>query len=294
MHSKRWLHALPPGLLAACALSGILTSCAGAPQAQEPRSPSPPSKIRVAACQLEVRSDPALTLEDVERALAEAAAAGADIACFPETCLYGWVNPEAHQLADPIPGPTTDRLGEMARRHGLMIAVGLAERDGERLHDSAVLIDRDGTLLLHHRKVNILSELMDPPYTPGPGASDSVADTRFGRIGVLICADTFKDELVAQIAAAEPDLLLVPYGWAAPQKDWPDHGNSLHSWVSHTARRSGAPVVGVDATGSIAHGPWTGFLYGGQSIAVNAQGESLGILADRRPEVRVFEIELRR
>ncbi len=228
----------------------------------------------------------------VDRALGLAAKAGAQIACLPETCLFGWVNPEAHGQADAIPGGTTERLGEMARRHGLMVAVGLSETEGDRLFDSAVLIDSDGTLLMRHRKVNILTELMDPPYTPGPDATGSVVDTRFGRIGLLVCADTFKDELVADIAAGSPDLVLVPYGWAAPLEQWPDHGQSLHRWVAHTARRAGAPVVGVDGTGSIDHGPWTGHIYGGQSVACDRDGNVLGILADREPEVRIFEIEL--
>jgi len=251
-----------------------------------------PKVVKVAACQIEVGDDLERNLQAVQKALQEAASMGADIACFPETCLQGWVNPNAHQSADPIPGPTTERLSEMARASGLMIGIGLAERDGDRLHDSAILIDRDGTLLLKHRKVNILTELMDPPYTPGKGGANSVVDTRFGRIGLLICADTFQDDVVRQVADQKPDLVLVPYGWAAPEKDWPQHGKSLQSWVAHTSRRTQAPVVGVDCVGSIAHGPWRGFQYGGQSVASDASGKILGVLADRAQEVRIFEIRL--
>ncbi|MFT5288187.1 MAG: putative amidohydrolase [Planctomycetota bacterium] len=259
---------------------------------QEVDSRGVSTSVRVAACQTYVSGDFEEGLAAVDRALGLAAEAGAEIACLPETCLFGWVNPEAHGQADSIPGRTTEILGEMARRHGLMIAVGLCETDGQQLFDSAVLIDRNGKLLMRHRKVNILTELMDPPYTPGPNAMGSVVDTRFGRIGMLVCADTFKDELVADIAAGQPDLVLVPYGWAAPAEQWPDHGRSLHSWVAHTARRAGAPVVGVDGTGSIGHGPWTGHVYGGQSVACDADGNVLGVLLDREPDVRVFEIEL--
>lgn len=255
---------------------------------------SPPEHLRVAACQIRVEPDPEQSWAALECALEQAAEQGAQLACLPETCLMGWVNPEAHELASPIPGPATERLGELARRHGIMIAVGIAERSGEGLHDSAVLIDADGALLLRHRKVNVLSELMTPPYTPGRVEDVAVAETRFGRIGLLICADTFEAPVVAALAALEPDLVLVPYGWAAPAAAWPDHGRSLHAWIEHTARATGAPVVGVDAVGAVHHGPWKGYVYGGQSAVCGADGESLAVLADREAEVRVFEVALAR
>ena len=173
-----------------------------------------------------------------------------------------------------------------------MIAIGIAEREEDRLHDSALLIDRDGSALVRHRKVNILSELMEPPYTPGADATASVVDTRLGRIGLLVCADTFKDDVVGAVAEDKPDLLVVPYGWAAPLDAWPEHGASLHVWIAHTARRVGAPVVGVAAVGEIAQGPWRGYLFGGQSAVCNSDGEVQGVLADREPEVRIFDVAL--
>lgn len=269
----------------AAVLAFALTGCAVAPAEVGP--------IRVAACQIEVDGDREAAFARIDLALADAAAQGAQIACFPETALLGWVNPLAHEEADPIPGPTTERLSELARRHGVMIAIGLAERDGKALHDSAVLIDLDGTLLMRHRKVNILTELMTPPYTAGLGAANSVVDTRFGRIGLLICADTFDDELVDELAAQEPRLVLVPFGWAAAAERWPGHGRSLHAWISHTATRTGAPVVGVDAIGTLAHGPWKGFLFGGQSTTATAEGQLSHAMSSTEAEVRVYEIATR-
>jgi predicted amidohydrolase len=69
---------------------------------------------------------------------------GAVLPCFPETDLLGWVNPDAHRLASPNPARATERLQAMAREHGIQLAIGLAEKAGEQLHDSAILIDRDG------------------------------------------------------------------------------------------------------------------------------------------------------
>ncbi len=272
-------------------LASSLAACA-APSV-DPMPAVEDGKVRVALCQIDVDGDRDAAYQRIEAACAEAAGQGAQIACFPETCLLGWVNPLAHQAADPIPGATTDALGAIAQRHGLMLGIGVAELDGEQLYDSAVLIDSDGAVLLRHRKVNILSELMEPSYTPGGDASGSVAETRFGKIGMLVCADTFMDDVVGQVAAGEPDLVLVPYGWAAPAESWPQHGSSLHTWIAHTAKRVKAPVVGVDSTGALGHGPWAGYVLGGQSAASTPGGQLLPILADRAPEVRVIELDLR-
>lgn len=276
--------------LLAASLAGCATSDLGGLGAGEVSSGE--RTVRVALCQIDVDGDLAAAYARIDAACAQAAEAGAQVACFPETCLLGWVNPLAHAEAHPIPGATTDALGAIAQEHGLMLGVGVAEAEGGELFDSAVLIDIDGSVLLRHRKVNVLSELMDPSYTAGGDASGSVVATRFGRIGMLVCADTFKDDVVGQIAAGKPDLVLVPYGWAAPADSWPQHGSSLHSWISSTAQRVHAPVVGVDSTGALGHGPWAGYVLGGQSAVSMADGALMPVLADRVPEVRVVEIQL--
>lgn len=245
--------------------------------------------VRVAACQILVDGNRDAALRRIESALDEASAQGAQVACFPEACLLGWLNPEAHRLADAIPGTTTKKLGELARRFGMMLSVGLAERDGSKLHNSVVLIGRDGELLAKHRKVNVLPGLMEPGYDRGDGHA-CVVETEYGRVGLLICADTFEDDLVHGVAELEPDLVLVPYGWAAPEEDWPGHGESLGAWIRHTAQLTRAPVVGVDSCGALAHGPWSGFLLGGQSRFSGADGRLSAPMADRLEEVRVFDV----
>lgn len=226
----------------------------------------------------------------VEHALEQASAAGASIACFPEACILGWTNPAAHWLACPIPGDDTARVGNLARAHGLYIAIGLSEKDGDRLYDSAVLMGPDGTLLMKHRKRNILTELMTPPYTPGDAVT--VADTALGRVGMLICADTFVPEYLEEMAALEPQLVVVPYGWAETVEAWPEHGNKLANTVSAAARAIGAPVVGVDCVGIIVAGPWQGRVFGGQSVAADAQGRIRLRCRDRDTDVGIVDIPL--
>jgi N-carbamoylputrescine amidase len=272
-----------------CLLLGALATCA-APDAGEVQVFDVPQDLAVALCQIEVTADSEANLRSIEMAIANAAEGGAQIACFPEACIFGWTNSAAHEAAATIPGETSDRIAAAARKHQMMVVIGLAERDGPYLYNTAVLIDTDGSLLAKHRKMNILSELMDPPYQPGESAQGSVVDTRYGRIGMLICADTFQDETVAQLAAQQPDLVIVPYGWAAPAGDWPQHADSLHAWISHTARRCRAPVVGVDSTGELHSGPWKGFILGGQSMACDAKGNPLEILPDRAPSTRIVSL----
>ena len=226
----------------------------------------------------------------IENAIAEASQADADIVCFPETCILGWTNADAHDRAHPIPGRDTEVLCELARKHGVLLCVGLAEKEGDDLYDSVVLIDEQGEILLKHRKINVLSELMDPPYTRG--SEVRTVETRFGNIGLLICADTFDEPTVEKMKSAAPDLLLVPYGWANREEAWPQHAESLHSTVTNAAKQIGCPVVGTNAVGKISKGPWAGMTYGGQSIAVDSKGELLAKAADRDKDVKLVQIRI--
>ncbi len=245
--------------------------------------------VRIAMCQIfALDGDREGNFVRIEAALRQAKEQGAQIACFPETTILGWVNPEAHKRAHPIPGADTDRLGRLARQYELFLCAGLAEKDGERLYDSAVLIDPQGRILLKHRKINILTNLMDPPYTPGQEVQ--VAKTPLGTIGLLICADSFEEPLCRRLRDLKPDLVLIPYGWAADETAWPQHGERLKSVVQQAARWIKAPVVGTDLVGAITHGPWKGKTYGGQSTAADAQGRTLAVAKDRQQDCKIVTL----
>jgi predicted amidohydrolase len=226
----------------------------------------------------------------IDNAVREARQAGADIACLPETAIYGWVNPDAHQRAHPIPGEDSQRLCELARELELHLCVGLEERDGERLYDSAVLIDDRGRILLKHRKINLLEWLMTPPYSPGQEIH--VAQTRFGRIGVLVCADTHVEEILRRTGDLKPDMVIVPYGYAAPESAWPGHGKELERVVAHAAKTIAAPVVGTNLIGQITHGPWAGRTYGGHSVAADEAGALIAVGNDFDRDVRMAVLEV--
>jgi predicted amidohydrolase len=251
--------------------------------------------VNIAICQIQgIDSDREGNFIRIENAISEAKSEGAEIACFAETILLGWVNPKAHQDAFTIPGKDSDRLCQLARENDIFLCVGLAERSGEKLYDSALLIDDQGKILLKHRKRNILDWLMDPPYTPGDTLQ--AVDTKLGRIGILICADTFTFEpwtnYLERMSKFEPDLVIVPYGWAEPVEYWPKAGDELADVVIEAARVIDAPVIGTNLVGMISNGSWTGCIYGGLSIAVDQHGNILAQCKDRDRDVKVLSLLL--
>jgi len=226
----------------------------------------------------------------IENALREAKAAGAEIACFPETALLGWVNPDAHHRACPIPGADSNHLCKLAKAHDIYLCAGLEEKDGGKMYDSAVLIDNEGRILLKHRKINLLAELMTPPYAAGE--SVDAVETEFGKIGLLICADTHENKILKRMAALKPALLIVPYGYAAEEHQWPKHGKQLEKVVKNTARTTGAFVVGTNLVGEITNGPWRGRVYGGQSVAVDNAGRTISVAKNRDRDINIFSINV--
>lgn len=248
------------------------------------------STIRIAMCQIfSLDGDRSGNFVRIENAIREAKDAEADIICFPEAIILGWLNSDAHERAYPIPGKDSQRLCELAKKYETYLCAGLAEKNAANLYDSVVLIDDKGRILLKHRKINILTELMTPPYTSGKEVN--VVETEFGKIGLLICADTFEDDILERMTALNPDLLLVPYGWAAPEEKWPDHGKELEKVVRNTAKRTATAVVATNLVGEITKGPWKGQVFGGQSIAIDKDGKTLTIARDRDRDIKIIDIK---
>jgi predicted amidohydrolase len=252
---------------------------------------APKTAVRLAVCQiLVIDSDREGNFRRIEYALEQAESQHADIALLPESSILGWENPEAHSMAQPIPGQDSERIAELARKHNLMIAIGLDEKEDDRLFDSSILVDRSGKMLWKHRKINVLPELMTPPYAQGRPKDIGTVDTEFGRIAVLICADTFTDAHLKRLKALKPELMLVPYGWAAPKEEWPGHSKELEDLVKRRAAELRCPIAGVNLVGQMSHGPWQGQTYGGSSFVADASGKLLLTLRDRDTDLRVIDL----
>jgi len=145
----------------------------------------------------------------------EAADAGADLAVFPEAALTGLINNDepSHDLplGQAIPGPVTDVLARLARERRIWLAIGLLERECDRLYDSAVLLTPDGTIGLKYRRIHPKWHGPADPSVYCQGTELPKVETSFGAFAFLICGDLFDDELIQRVRGLRPDWLLFPF-----------------------------------------------------------------------------------
>lgn len=232
--------------------------------------------IRLALAQMRV--DGGAFQQNMECALArveQAAVAGAQIVLLPECLDVGWTHPSATSLAGEIPaGVACQRLMQAAREKRIMICAGLTERSGNRFHNAAVLIDSDGELIRHHRKIHELDFALE---TYSIGESVAVTDSSLGRIGVMICADGFAPNLAVgrALGVMGAGLILSPCAWAVPA----DHDNGKDPYgalwrdsYSPVAQEFGLWIAGVSNVGPISGGPWQGRVCIGNSMVVGPNG----------------------
>jgi predicted amidohydrolase len=215
-------------------------------------------------------------LARAERWIAQAAAAGADVVLLPEAMTLGWTHPSAHQEADAIPeGPSCEMLRTMAMHHQLYVCAGVIERAGAKIFNSAVLIDPDGTLLIHHRKLNELGFAHDL-YALGDRLQ--VAQTQFGTFGVMICADAFAagQVITRSLGYMGADVILSPSAWAVPA----DHDNTKEPygqlWLDNygpVAKDFRLWIAGASNVGWLTAGPWQGRKCIGCSLVVDPAGQ---------------------
>lgn len=138
----------------------------------------------------------------------KAGAQKADIVCLPEGATIVGTKHDYISGSEPLPGPTTKYLREVARRNNLYIVAGLLEREGEVVYNTAVLIDRKGNLAGKYRKTSLPREEIDGGVTPGN--SFPVFDTDFGRIGMMICWDVTFPEAARSLAQQGAEVLMLP------------------------------------------------------------------------------------
>ena len=160
-------------------------------------------------------------------ALETAARAGAEIVAFAELAFERFhpqrpADGSALHLAEPVPGPLTDRFARAARDLGVVVVLNLYERDGEQAYDCSPVIDADGTLLGRTRMVHITDYACfheQGYYAPGDTGAP-VYRTRAGAVGVAICYDRHYPEYMRALALNGADVVVVPQ--AGSVGEWPD------------------------------------------------------------------------
>lgn len=182
--------------------------------------------MKIALVQQHASPDPEENLRRGLDALEEAADGGADLVAFAELAFTRFLpqHPavgEVASLAEPVPGPTTERFAAAAKRRGTVVVLNLFERDGDRTYDTSPVLDADGTLLGKTRMVHVIEAPCfheQGYYTPGDlGAG--VFDTAAGRIGVAICYDRHYPEYMRALGLKGAELVVVPQAGAVDE--WP-------------------------------------------------------------------------
>ena len=173
--------------------------------------PAPaPRRIRVAAVNLrpERTAGPAESVEQFLRTVDQRVNGRADLILLPEGITIIGTGKSYVEVAETVPGPTTEKLGALARRHKAWVAAGIYERDGRAVYNTAVLVDREGRLAGKYRKVYLPREEVERGLTPGNAYP--VFETDFGRVGLMICYDVFFPDPARALAAQGADMILLP------------------------------------------------------------------------------------
>jgi N-carbamoylputrescine amidase len=261
-------------------------------------NPTPPRSVTLGLVQSRCTLDPAENLRKAIVGVREARARGAEIVCLEElfrSQYFCQTEDHGHfALAEPVPGPGTEALSKLAAELGVVIIASLFERRAEGLyHNTAAIIDADGRYLGKYRKMHIPD---DPQYYEKfyftPGDLGFLAwDTKFGRIGVLVCWDQWYPEAARLTALAGAQILFYPtaIGWLPAEKA--EHGAQQQAaWEAIQRSHAIANGVYVCAVNRVGHeGPagggiefWGGSFVadpGGRIVAKAGQGEEVLVAA---------------
>lgn len=206
-------------------------------------------------------------------------------------------------LAETIPGPSTDDFGALAKELEVVIVLSLFERRAPGLyHNTAVVIGKDGTIAGKYRKMHIPD---DPAYyekfyfTPGDLGFKPI-ETSLGKLGVLVCWDQWYPEAARLMAMAGADILIYPtaIGWESTDTE-DEKSRQLGAWVISQrghAVANGLHVVSVNRTGYELDpsGQTNGITFWGNSFVAGPQGEIIWQASNDKEEVQIVEIDMKR
>ena len=228
------------------------------------KSTAPASrKVRLATVQyIPTGKSPRQNCEEYAPMIAAAAKQKADLIVLGETVPYVRTKLSPAECAEPIPGPTTEYFGSQAKQNGIHIAVSLYEREGHLVYNTAVLLSAEGKLLGKYRKVCLPHGEVEKGVAPG--ADYPVFDTKFGKVGLMICYDGFYpevaraltangaeviawpvwgcDPLLARARACENRVYVVSSTFTDPKSDW---------MISAVIDRAGKVVAQAKESGSV-------------------------------------------
>ena len=265
------------------------------------RAVSTPARFALGLVQMRCGSDPAANVQAAIGHVRAAAAAGAEVVCLPELFRSQYFpqreDHAAFDLAEPVPGPTTDALGHVAREtKAVLIAPVFERRAAGVYHNSAVVIDRNGAVAGVYRKMHIPD---DPNFyekfyfTPGDLGFPAF-DTAVGKIGTLVCWDQWYPEAARLTALAGADVLFYPtaIGWHPAEKA--AHGEAqVSAWQTMQRAHAIANGVYVAAVNRVGHeGPPDGGIeFWGASFVCDPFGVVLKEASRTDEEIVIVECD---
>ena len=262
-------------------------------------------EIKIGFLQQHNVADPAVNIQRLAKGIADLAARGAQLIVLQELhnslyfCQVEDVN--NFDFAEPIPGPSTGFYGELAKQYGVVIVTSLFEKRAPGLyHNTAVVIEKDGTIAGKYRKMHIPD---DPAYyekfyfTPGDLGFHPI-DTSIGRLGVLVCWDQWYPEAARLMALQGAEILIYPTAIGYESSDTPDEQErQREAWTTVMrghAVANGLPVIAVNRVGHEPDpsGQTRGIEFWGSSFAVGPQGEIHYRASNDEEESIVIEVDM--
>ncbi len=262
-------------------------------------------EIRIGILQQKKSADMAANIEAIAGEVADLARRGSKLVVLSELhntpyfCQVEDVN--NFDLAEPIPGPSTEFYGALARRLGIVMVISLFEKRAAGLyHNTAVVIEKDGSIIGKYRKMHIPD---DPAYyekfyfTPGDTGFRPI-ETSVGKLGILVCWDQWYPEAARLMALAGAEILIYPtaigYATYDTEKEQQRQREAWTTVMRGHAVANGLPVVAVNRVGfePDPSGQTGGILFWGSSFVAGPQGELYYQASDKEEESLVFDIDL--
>lgn len=262
-------------------------------------------EIKIGFLQQHNVADPAVNIQRLAKGIVDLAARGAQLIVLQELhnslyfCQVEDVN--NFDFAEPIPGPSTGFYSELAKQYGVVIVTSLFEKRAPGLyHNTAVVIEKDGTIAGKYRKMHIPD---DPAYyekfyfTPGDLGFHPI-DTSIGRLGVLVCWDQWYPEAARLMALQGAEILIYPTAIGYESSDTPDEQErQREAWTTVMrghAVANGLPVIAVNRVGheDDPSGQTRGIEFWGSSFAVGPQGEIHYRASNDEEESIVIEVDM--
>jgi predicted amidohydrolase len=238
--------------------------------------------MKVAAVQMDVKIlEKEHNLARIIAKLEEATRAGAGLAVFPECALTGYCftsREEAWPLAETVPGPSTEKLGATARALGVTAVVGMLEREGDRLYNSAAVVDPKG-ILGAYRKMHLPCLGVDWFNALGDRAF-AVFETSHGRLGVNICYDCSIPEAARVLKLNGAQVLAIPTNWPRGSDSW-EHTPKVRATENHLH------VIASDRVGEE-----RGFRFSGHSQIVDFMGKVHAEAGEAEETILYAELDL--